>query len=62
VANASVVYFERGCYVSLGGTNPYGEIRLLRNGAGGNVGPTAHFSDGAIRLYGSKRVDRPQNV
>jgi hypothetical protein len=62
VSNDSIVHFERGCYVALGGTNPYGEIRLLRNGTGGNVGPTAHFSDGAIRNYGAKRVDRPLNA
>lgn len=63
VSNDGLVYFERGCHVVLGGTNPYGEIKLVRNSAQPGVrGPTAYFSDGAIRLYGSKRVDRPQNI
>ena len=61
VSHDSVTRFERGCYVVLAGTNPYGEIRLSQKG-GQDRGPTAHFSDGAIRLYGSQRVDRPQNV
>jgi len=60
----SYVYFERGCYVVLGGTNPYGEVRLVTQvGASEGIrGPTAHWSDGAIRLYGSKRVPRSLNV
>ena len=61
VSHDSVTRFERGCYVVLAGTNPYGEVRLSMKG-GNDRGPTAYFSDGAIRLYGSKRVDRPLNV
>ena len=57
------VYFERGCYVALGGTNPYGEVRLVTNPMRrGIFGPKYHWSDGAIREYGLKRVPRPQNV
>ena len=62
VGNDSVVYFERGCYVVLGGTNPYGEIKLVRNSARGDRGPTAYFSDGAIRTYAMQRTVRPNNV
>ena len=61
VSHDTVTWFERGCYVVLAGTNPYGEVRLSRK-SGVDHGPTAYFSDGAVRLYGSKRVDRPQNV
>ena len=54
-------YFERGCYVVLAGTNPYGEIRLLRwSKYPGQFGPRARGSDGVIRLYGSKRTSQPQ--
>lgn len=58
VSHDSTVHFLRGCYVVLSGTNPVGEIRLHR----GPQGPTAHWSDGAIRNYGAKRQDRPGNV
>jgi hypothetical protein len=61
VSNSSVTKFERGCYVSIGGTNPEVEVRLSRK-AGQDGGPTAHWSDGAIRTYGQKRNDRPHNV
>ena len=57
------VYFERGCYVVLGGTNPYGEVKLVTNSQRrGIFGPTAWGGDGAIRNYGQKRVPRPGNV
>ena len=63
VSNDGYVHFQRGCHVVLGGTNPYGEIKLVRNSQVPGVhGPLAYFSDGAIRLYGSKRVARPQNI
>lgn len=62
IANDSVINFERGCYVVLTGTNPYGEIKLVRNGSGGNTGPTAYFGDGAIRSYALRRTVRPNNV
>lgn len=63
VSNDSLVQFQRGCHVVLGGTNPYGEIKLVRNSQVPGVhGPLAYFSDGAIRLHGSKRVARPQNI
>lgn len=58
VSHDSVVHFKRGCYAVLAGTNPVAEIRLHR----GACGPTAHWGDGAIRNYASKRVDRPGNV
>ena len=61
VSNDFVVNFERGCYVVLGGTNPYGEIRLSRK-SGSECGPTAYFSDGAIRTYALQRTVRPNNV
>lgn len=63
VSNDSPVYFERGCYCVLGGTNPYGEIKLVRSSnVPAQFGPTAYGSDGAIRTYGQKRRPRPLNV
>lgn len=57
------VFFQRGCYVVLAGTNPVGEIKLVREPQGrGIYGPTAYGSKGAIRTYGQKRVPRQQNV
>lgn len=63
ISNDSTVFFQRGCHVVLAGTNPYGEIKLVRNSDKPGVrGPAAYFSDGAIRLYGSKRRARPLNI
>lgn len=63
VAHDTPVFFQRGCYVVLGGTNPLGEIKLaLDLPRRGIFGPTAYGSKGAIRTYGQKRVPRPQNV
>lgn len=63
IGNDSAVYFERGCYVVLGGTNPVAEVKLARTGRGkGRFGPIAYGSDGAIRNYANKRVARPGNV
>lgn len=63
VSNDAAVYFERGCYVALAGTNPYGEVQLMTTPRKpGMHGPVAHWGDGAIRNYGIKRVARPQNV
>jgi hypothetical protein len=63
VSNDSLVHFERGCYVALAGTNPYGEIKLVRNSSVPGVrGPTAYFGDGAIRSYALKRKATPLNV
>lgn len=57
VSNSDKTHFERGCYVSLAGTNPVAEIRLARSG-----GPKAHWSEGAIRSYALRRTVRPNNV
>lgn len=61
VGTDAVTRFERGCYVVLAGTNPYGEVRLSRS-AGQDCGPTAYGSDGAIRTYAARRTPRLQNV
>ena len=52
------VRFDRGCYVSLGGTSPRGQVLLSleRNG------PVYHSSEGLMRQYGLARKERPQNV
>ena len=55
-------YFERGCYVVLAGTNPYGEIRLVRTGRQRGIFGPACNSDASIRNYGSKRVPRLLNA
>ncbi len=61
LSNEAVVPFQRGCSVSIAGTNPVVEVRLSRK-AGQDGGPTAYFSDGAIRTYAQKRTARPLNV
>ena len=58
VSNDSMTQFDRGCYVVLAGTNPVVEVKLSRTA----FGPTAYFSDGAIRHYASRRTPRPLNV
>lgn len=63
VSHDTPVRFERGCYVVLGGTNPYAEVKLVTHRLDrGIFGPTAYGSKGAIRTYGQKRLPRPQNV
>ena len=62
-AHDTPTYFERGCYVVLAGTNPYGEVRLVRAGRDrGIFGPTCYGSDAQIRNYGAARKPRPLNV
>lgn len=57
------VYFERGCYASLGGTNPQVEVNLqVTHFEPGQFGPRYHWSDGAIRRYGQLRLPRPSNA
>jgi len=48
------IRFERGCYVSLTGTNPRAHVDI-RPGV-------AYGSDGAIRNYGLRRTPTPRNV
>lgn len=54
VSNSSLTRFDKGCYVQISGTNPEVEVRLSRS-AGQDHGPTAYFSDGAIRTHALKR-------
>jgi hypothetical protein len=61
LSNSELTRFERGCYLSISGTNPEVEVRLSRK-AGQDGGPTAYFSDGAIRTYGQKRKARALDV
>ena len=61
IVNSDVTRFERGCYVQISGTNPEVEVRLSRKG-GQDHGPTAHFSDGAIKRYALVRTPRAHNV
>lgn len=63
VSHDTPTYFERGCYVVLAGTNPVGEVRLTTwPQYPGQRGPTAYFSEGAIRSYALRRTVRPNNV
>lgn len=62
VSNDSPTYFERGCYVVLAGTNPFGEVKLVRSGGDRGVfGPVCN-NDANIRNHGFKRKPRILNV
>ena len=52
------ITFKRGCYAVVGGTNPRCEVILSRDGSG----PKAHWGDGAIRNWASKRIPHPLGV
>lgn len=45
---------QRGCYVSLTGTNPRALVQVCK--------PSAWGSDGSVRSYGAQRMPAPQNV
>lgn len=56
------LYFQRGCYAVLGGTNPRGMIFIMRNTDKiGAKGPL-YYSNWGLRYYGNLRKPRPQNV
>lgn len=55
--------FERGCYAVIAGTNPLCSVYVTRNSEKlGVIGPTAYWSEGAIKTYAARRKPRPQNV
>lgn len=51
------LYFTRGCYVQLSGTNPRGSVQLLRS-----VDGPRFYSAQGIRHYGQNRRARANNV
>ena len=56
LGHTGAVRFERGCYLVLS-SGAYAEVRLPAT-----RGPIAYGSDGALRTYAAKRLDRPMNV
>jgi hypothetical protein len=65
VAQTSVggpIYFERGCYAAVAGTDPRGMVYLTRSNEKLGVKGPMFYTDAGVRLYGNMRKARPQNV
>ena len=56
------LYFERGCYAVLGGTNPKGMIYMTRSNEKLGVKGPLYYSDWGIRYVGNNRKKRAQNA
>ena len=56
------LYFERGCYVVLSGTDPRGVVYLTRSNEKLGVKGPMYYSNWGMRYYGQNRKQRPQNV
>ena len=56
------LYFERGCYALLGGTNTEGIVYMTRSNEKLGVKGPLYYSDWGMRYYGYHRKARPQNV
>jgi hypothetical protein len=56
------LYFERGCYAVLGGTNPRGIVYMTRSNEKFGVKGPMFYSNWGLRYYGHNRTARPQNV
>jgi len=53
--------FKRGCYVSLGGTNPRGTVYLTQSSEKHGIFGPVYRSSGAIRQYAQKRKAKLQH-
>lgn len=56
------LYFERGCYAIVSGTNPRGMVYLTRSNEKLGVKGPMYYSDWGMRYAGNNRKQRPQNV
>lgn len=56
------LYFERGCYAYLQGTNPKGLIYITKSNEKLGVKGPMLYSDWGLRYFGVNRKARPQNV
>lgn len=56
------LYFERGCYAVLSGTNPRGVVYLTRSNEKLGVKGSMFYSNWGLRYYGVNRLPRVQNV
>lgn len=56
------LYFERGCYAVLGGTQPNGLIYIMKSNEKPGVKGPMYYSNWGVRWYGNHRTQRPQNV
>ena len=56
------LYFERGCYAALSGTNPRGMVYMTRSNEKLGVKGPMFYSNWGLRYYGNLRQARPQNV
>lgn len=56
------LYFERGCYAVLGGTEPKALIYIMKSNEKPGVKGPMYYSNWGVRCYGNHRTSRPQNV
>jgi len=49
------LFFKRGCYASLGGTNPSGTVYLVQSSEKPGVFGPVYYSNGGVRHYGNIR-------
>jgi len=56
------IYFERGCYAALAGTNPRGYVYMTRSNEKLGVKGPLYYSEWGARYYGNLRKPRPNNV
>lgn len=47
------IFFQRGCYVQLSGTNPVGQVMFVRNDANPGVFGPLYYNDPGVRRLGS---------
>ena len=59
---AGPIEVKRGCYITITGTNPRGEVYLTTSSLKPGVFGPLYYSDGGMRRYASMRKPRPQNV
>jgi hypothetical protein len=56
------VYFERGCYVTISGTNPLGQVILVTNSDAAGVKGPLNYSERGMVEYGRKRKSKSYGI
>jgi hypothetical protein len=61
-SGSGAIWFQRGCYAVLGGTNPKGIVYLVQSSEKPGVRGPRYQSDWGMRYWGNNRKVRGQNV